>query len=113
MWIKLYPYGLESNPYPDSNVSHVPAVFGGNAHKEARKEFLSSLESIHACTFADGYSEIVNPLFVINEDAGRGKTHLALNMKETAQNVAVSYLDLSQFSRKEALALAAGALSGF
>ncbi len=113
----LYPYGLEHNPFPSSPTPtiHDARVLGGKRHREARDAIIDCINDLYSKLNAkDGdYDSRDFRLITVVQDIGSGKTHLALHIKSTRDDVVCSYVDLSTISPKSMYGLFSSILRGF
>ncbi len=112
----VYPYGISQNPYPSSPTPTLmdAKVLGGRRHKDAREAVIGCIRELSskAATKTEA-SEKDFRLVTVIQDVGAGKTHLALHVKSTQQNIVCSYLDLSTISPKNLQSLYASLIAGF
>ncbi|MEM0367454.1 MAG: hypothetical protein QW383_03015 [Candidatus Nitrosocaldus sp.] len=117
MSVNLYPYGLEHNPFPSSPTPtiHDARVLGGKRHREARDAVVGCINDLYSKLKAkDGnYDARDFRLVTVVQDIGSGKTHLALHIKSTREDVICSYVDLSTISPKSMHGLFSSILRGF
>ncbi|MFN4335966.1 MAG: hypothetical protein ACK4FV_00055 [Candidatus Nitrosocaldus sp.] len=113
----LYPYGLEHNPFPSSPTPtiHDARVLGGKRHREGRDAIIGCINDLYSKLKAnDGnYDSRDFRLVTVVQDIGSGKTHLALHVKSTRDDVICSYVDLSTISPKSMHGLFSSILRGF
>ncbi|MDW8275791.1 MAG: hypothetical protein RMJ59_05365 [Candidatus Nitrosocaldus sp.] len=112
-----YPYGLEQNPFPSSPTPtmHDARVLGGRRHREARDAIVSCINDLYSKLDAKkgNFDARDFRLVTVVQDIGSGKTHLALHIKSTRDDVVCSYVDLSTISPKNMHGLFSSILRGF
>jgi hypothetical protein len=115
----LYPYKLDSNPYPSSPTPTLTdaLILGGRRHKEAKAALLSCISDLRSKIGATGTATDRDfRLVTMIQDVGSGKTHLALHTKglqQVSDSAVVSYIDLSQISPRNMHSLYSAMLAGF
>ena len=115
----MYPYKLDSNPYPSSPTPTLfdSKILGGKRHKDAKAAILSCVGELHAkVNQLHAATDKDFRLVTIIQDVGSGKTHLALHiktLKEVSEMSVTSYVDLSQVSPKDMHSLYDAMLGGF
>ncbi len=112
----MYPYNLTQNPYPSSPTPTLmdAKVLGGLRHKDAKKAILGCINELQGkVSNKKGASERDFRLITVIQDVGAGKTHLALHIKSTQEDIICSYVDLSTISPKNLQSLYAALLAGF
>jgi hypothetical protein len=114
----LYPYKLESNPYPSSPTPTLTdaMILGGKRHKEAKAAMVSCISDLCSKISVGTAIDKDFRLVTMIQDVGSGKTHLALHaksVKEVSDSAIVSYTDLSQISPRNIHSLYGAMLAGF
>jgi hypothetical protein len=114
----LYPYKLESNPYPSSPTPTLTdaMILGGKRHKEAKAAMVSCISDLCSKISVGTAIDKDFRLVTMIQDVGSGKTHLALHakgVKEVSDSAIVSYTDLSQISPRSIHSLYGAMLAGF
>lgn len=99
-----YPYGLKSNPYPNSPTptEHDAKILGGTRHQEAKTAIMECILDLYKKTSRRNSTENDFRLITVVQDVGSGKTHLALHIKtlKMRQDIMTTYVDLSKISPK-------------
>jgi hypothetical protein len=106
----MYPYNLSINPFPSSPTPTLREanILGGKRHKEARDIIIECINSINKMSNKKDFR-----LVTLIQDVGSGKTHLALHIKSTQDNIVCSYVDLSTLFPRELKSLYNAILEGF
>jgi len=116
--MKLYPYGLKSNPYPSSPTPSYSEcqILGGMTHKDAREAIVTCISDLFAKVNGSNSTDKDFRLITMIQDVGSGKTHLAYHIKslsDLAEKTVTSYVDLSQVSPRDIHNIYDSVLGGF
>ncbi len=106
----MYPYNLSINPYPSGPTPTLETtnILGGKRHKEARDIIIECIASINGRSKEKDFR-----LITLIQDVGSGKTHLALHLKATQNNIVCSYIDLSTLFPRSIKSLYNAIITGF
>lgn len=81
--MKLYPYGLKSNPYPSSPTPSYSEcqILGGMTHKDAREAIVTCISDLFAKVNGSNSTDKDFRLITMIQDVGSGKPILHITLR--------------------------------